>query len=769
MSDNPAAARAPGESQKGDAKTTAPIRLPTTGGGVGSLVAYSLTIFLSAFLLFQIQPLIGKFILPWFGGTPGVWTTCMLVFQILLFGGYLYAHLTVSRLSPRAQAFLHTALLLVAVLALPIIPNMGWKPSGDVEPISRIVLVLGATVGLPFFVLSATGPLLQGWFSRIHAGRSPYRLYALSNVGSLLALISFPVVFEWTFATKTLAYLWSGSFVAFAILCGTCAWIVARRAGQRTAAITGAPADAAGSTVGIPVADQQQPASSAAPSQWTKLLWFALAMVPSVLLLATTNQVCLDVASVPFLWVLPLTLYLLSFILCFDSDWWYSRRIMMPAAVVALAALYPVLRTGASVTFALQLLAYFAAFFVCAMVCHGELVRRKPDTAHLTAFYLVIAAGGAAGGIFVAVVAPLLFNGYYELHLGLFACAALMLVVLGSDKQSRYYRCRPRPVWVVLFFTLSVFGVALADEARQKDGTLMDVKRTFYGVLRVNHDDAVYDDADEPTIRLVNGRIAHGFEYEKPELRAVPTTYYSPESAIGLLLKDYTGRKPLHVGLVGLGIGTLATYARPGDHFQFYEINPTVERLARKYFHYLSDCRGKVEVILGDARLSLDRELPQNPQNFDVLVLDAFAGDAIPVHLLTVEAFEIYLRHMAPQGVIAVHISNRHFDLKPVVDGIAEHHHLATANIHCDDSSFGGYSSQWILVAADPKRLDAEEIRDATDVDDDHRRVLWTDNHASLIEVLGRTSVESLRSKIREWTTDLHDRILGAKKNEAPE
>ena len=766
MSDDPAAPRALGKSLPGDPKTTAANRIPTTGGGIGSLVVYSLTIFLSAFLLFQIQPLIGKFILPWFGGTPGVWTTCMLVFQVLLFGGYLYAHLTVSRLSPSAQAVLHTALLLVAVLALPIIPNMGWKPSGDVEPISRIVLVLGATVGFPFFVLSATGPLLQGWFSRVHEGRSSYRLYALSNVGSLLALISFPVIFEWTLATKTLAYLWSGSFVAFAILCGTCAWIVARRARQKTLATAGVPADVAGSTVGIAVADPQQPASSAAPSQWTKLLWFALAMVPSVLLLATTNQVCLDVASVPFLWVLPLTLYLLSFILCFDSDWWYSRRIMMPAAVLALAALYPVLRTGASVTFALQLLAYFAAFFVCAMVCHGELVRRKPDSVHLTSFYLVIAAGGAAGGIFVGVVAPLVFNGYYELHLGLFACAALMLIVLGTDKQSHYFRCRPRPVWIVMFLTLSVFGVALADEARQKDGSLIDVKRTFYGVLRVNRDDALYDDADEPTVRLVNGRIAHGFEYEKPELRAVPTTYYSPESAIGLLLKDHPGQKPRRVGLVGLGIGTLATYARPGDHFQFYEINPTVERLARKYFHYLSDCRGNVEVILGDARLSLDRELPQN---FDVLVLDAFAGDAIPVHLLTVEAFGIYLRHMAPQGVIAVHVSNRHFDLKPVVDAIARHHHLTTANIHSDDTSYGGYSSQWILVAADHKPLDAEAIREVTDTDDDGRLVLWTDNHASLVEVLGRTSFESLRSTIREWTTELHDAIFGAKKNEAPD
>jgi hypothetical protein len=717
------------------------------GAGGGATLLFSLAIFLSAFLLFQIQPLIGKFILPWFGGTPGVWTTCMLVFQLLLFGGYTYAHLTTSRLSPKAQGMLHVALLITAVCALPIIPNLSWKPEGDVEPISRIILLLCATVGFPFFVLSSTGPLLQGWFSRVHAGRSPYRLYALSNVGSLLALVSFPVVFEWVFPTKTLAYLWSGSFVLFAILCASCAWVAARR----------------GQPIPLPAAESQ-PIPSVKPTWQTKLLWFALAMVPSVLLLATTNQVCLDVASVPFLWVLPLTLYLLSFILCFDSDWWYSRKIMMPAAVLSLAALYPVLRSGAGVPFALQLLSYFAAFFLCAMVCHGELVRRKPDTQYLTAFYLLISAGGAAGGILVGVVAPLLFRSYYELHLGLWAFAALMLIVLGTDKQSRFYGCKPRTVWLVFFTSLSGFGVMLAAEAAQKDNSVLAVRRNFYGVLRVSRDEAEYGEVDnEPIVRLVNGRIAHGFEYESPALRSTPTTYYSPESAIGILLKDKP-TKPRKVGLVGLGVGTLATYARPGDHYQFYEINPMDERLAREYFHYLADCKGKAAVVHGDARLSLDR---QPSQQFDVLVLDAFSGDAIPVHLLTVEAFKIYLNHMAPLGVIAVHISNRHFDLQPVVAAIAEHHHLATAFIHCENTQFGGYSSYWILVAKDPKALATTPIREASSADTDSRRVLWTDDHASLVEVLGRPSVESLDSKIRTWFSELREEFFGAKGNEA--
>jgi spermidine synthase len=752
MRDDSAASARPSDALPQTGSTNAAPTNRRATGPIGtrvSLALYALTIFLSAFLLFQIQPLIGKFILPWFGGTPGVWTTCMLVFQVLLFGGYAYAHLTVSRLSPRAQGVLHIALLLAACLALPIIPSLAWKPQGDVEPISRIVVLLAATVGLPFFALSATGPLLQGWFSRRHEGRSPYRLYALSNVGSLLALVSFPAVFDWSFSTKALAYGWSATFGVFALLCAACALGVARRA----------PVEVAGAL-------KENLSPSAPPPIATKLLWFALAMVPSVLLLATTNQVCLDVASVPFLWVLPLTLYLLSFVLCFDSDWWYSRKIMMPAAAFALAALYPVLRTGATAPFAVQLIAYFTAFFLCAMVCHGELVRRKPDVAHLTSFYLVIAAAGAAGGIFVGIIAPLVFNNYYELHLGLFAAAGLMLVAVGTDKASRLYRGFPRYVWLILVLALIGYGVALFDEARQKNGAIVDVKRTFYGVLRVTEDTEEYDRQEESVLRLMNGRISHGFEYVEADLHPVATTYYSPESGVGLLLRDRPANQSRHVGLVGLGIGTLATYARPGDHFQFYDINPAVERIARNYFHYLSECRGSVEIFKGDARLTLDR---QPPQNFDVLALDAFSGDAIPLHLLTVEAFQIYLRHLAPHGVIAVHISNRHFDLEPVVNAIAAHDRLAAVTIHADDTNFGGYASSWVLVSRDPDRLKEDAITKAAVDDDDGSRVLWTDDHASLAQVLWQKSFETLWSNIRELTSRLHDEIFGAKENETPE
>jgi len=718
------------------------------GGGSGAFAAlYALTIFLSAFLLFQVQPLIGKYILPWFGGTPGVWTTCMLFFQLLLFGGYLYAHLTSSRLTPRMQAIVHACILLAACALLPIVPNSTWKPHGDEDPVLWIVLVLGATVGLPFFALSATGPLLQSWFSRTHVGRSPYRLYALSNIGSLLALISYPAVFDWTFATTALARLWSWCFVLFVLLCATCA------AGVATLS----------SGTAIPVRSLEGEDSDPPPSLGARILWFLLAMVPSVLLLATTNQVCLDVASVPFLWVLPLTLYLLSFILCFDGERWYSRRILMPATIVAIACLYPVLRTGATVSFAMQILAHFTAFFLCAMVCHGELVRRKPHVRHLTSFYLLISAGGAAGGLFVAVLAPLLFKNYYELHIGLFACVALMFVVLCTDRLSPFYGARPRVVWLLLMAALGVFAAALLDEAGQRRRTVVAVTRNFYGVLRVTRDDeAEYGDDKQTILRLMNGRIVHGFEYQAPELQTIPTSYYAPESAIGLVLNEKP-QKPRRVGLVGLGIGTLAAYARPGDHYRFYEINRADEEMARRYFHYLELCRGDAQIIHGDARLTLDRE--KEPQNFDVLVLDAFSGDAIPVHLLTTEAFAIYLRHLAPDGIIAVHISNRHFSLRPVVDALADKYKLATATIDSPETNRGAENSLWVLVSRDPRRLAVDSIRKEA-LEPESARVLWTDDHAPLSEVLWKRTFKSLWSNIRGTVSEFAGRLTGHPKKD---
>ncbi len=681
---------------------------------------YALAIFLGAFLLFQVQPLIGKCILPWFGGTPGVWMACLLFFQVLLFCGYAYAHWATSRIGPKVQTLIHLGLLLAACAVLPIAPNAAWKPTGNEEPVSRILILLAVTVGLPFFVLSTTGPLLQSWFSRTFPGRSPYRLYALSNGGSLLALLTFPVVFEWAFPTQVLTSVWSWTFVAFAVICGFCAWRAGRR-GNQTAETIGSAAP---------------PESGPSAATGTRVLWFALAMVPSVLLLATTNQVCLDVASVPFLWIAPLMLYLLTFILCFDSDRWYSRRWVMPAAIVGLGSVYYVIGAGSNISLFKQVAVYFASFFLCAFVCHGELARRKPPARDLTLFYLLIAGGGAAGGMFVALIAPLLFSDYLELHLGLLACAGLMVVVLFSDSRSLFYRGGPALAGLLLIAGWGALAYGLLSEAAEQRARVIDSARNFFGVLRVTKADSLYGGAVEPILALWSGRIAHGFQYQRNELRDLPTAYYNRQSGVGRILSQPTDGRPRRVGLVGLGVGTLAAYAHPGDTFHFYEINPAVERLARAHFDFLSRCAGKVEVTLGDARLALERD--QQSQNFDVLVLDAFSGDAIPVHLLTAEAFAIYERHLAPDGVIAVHISNRHFSLRPVVEAAAERYHFFTAAVDTPPNFSGRdgtrWVSSWILLSRSKKPLEVNEIRQWTLPPDD-RRVVWTDDHVSLADV----------------------------------
>jgi hypothetical protein len=701
-------------------------------GSVGLVAAYALTIFLSAFLLFQVQPMIAKFILPWFGGTPGVWTACMLFFQVMLFGGYLYAHLTNTYLAPRAQAILHVILLALACVTLPVIPNEYWKPTGDEAPVRQIVLLLAATVGASFFVLSSTGPLLQGWFSRTHAGRSPYRLYALSNAGSLLALVTYPFVFDWLFTLRYQAFLWSWGFGMFAALCACCAVALAS---QHPGFLAARPAN------------PDQASRATAPSLARRTSWFVLAMIPSVLLLAITNQVCLDMISVPFLWVLPLTLYLLSFILCFDGERWYPRRLVMPVTAVVLVIVYTLLRIGADVPISLQIPVFFSALFLCAMICHGELVRLKPDARHLTSFYLCISAGGAAGGLFVGIVAPLVFTSYLELPLGLFACATVMAAVLFTDKESKLYGGRPRWAWLILLAGLGTFGGALVQHVRQEASDVVAVDRNFYGVLRVRRNE-IHRPQDargviQPFLTLSHGQVNHGMEFESPVLQQETTFCYGPKGAAGQLLTQRPHGRPLRVGVVGLGVGMLAAYARPGDDYRFYEIDPMMWQFARDYFHFLGDCNGHCQVLIGDGRLTLEHE---KPQNFDVLALDAFSGDAMPVHILTVEAFEIYLRHLAPDGVIAVHISPRHFRLHPVVAAIADAHKLQSVEVFSVDAPHFDFGSVWVIVGRNLKPWNIPRILDEAIPKKngrpivshpiEHRRVLWTDDHNSLFDVL---------------------------------
>ncbi|NQV23830.1 MAG: fused MFS/spermidine synthase [Rhodopirellula sp.] len=685
------------------------------------MLLFATTIFTSAFLLFQVQPLISKFILPWFGGSPAVWSTCMLFFQVTLFAGYVYAHLTTQHLSPRWQAGLHIALLVIATMILPITPDDSWKPDGSSSPAFRIVALLTMCVGLPYFILSSTGPLLQRWFSLQAPGVSPYRLYALSNVGSLLALISFPFVFEPVLASHAQASIWSWGFRAFAVFCAACACRLFRM--KNLDALLEAETRAENA---LAVED------SAAPTWADRATWFGLAMVASVMLLATTNQVCMDVATVPFLWILPLTLYLMSFILCFDADRWYSRKWYMTLLGVTFLGVLKTLLSGTEVSIVLQVSVYLSAMFCCCMVCHGELAQQKPGTRHLTQFFLLMSAGGAGGGLFVGLIAPHAFPAYWELHIGIVACLLITLLVLFRDRTSYLYKGQPRPAWMMIGLWVSLVAWSLQCHARDGVAAAIEVSRNFYGVLQVRDQT---DDGDAAKHRrgMFHGSILHGTQFLADDKRDLPTTYYGKKSGVGLVMQHHRAGQKRRIGVVGLGVGTLAAYGQKQDTLRFYEINSEVIRLADRYFTFLKNSPGQTEMVLGDARLSLEHEAPQN---YDILVLDAFSGDAIPTHLLTREAAELYQRNLSDDGILCIHISNLHFDLRPVVLGLANELELHSVCVRSMPNETDGTNlCDWTLLSRKPI---PETILSQAEVMNElgESELLWTDEWSNLLSVL---------------------------------
>jgi hypothetical protein len=669
---------------------------------------YGLTIFLGAFLLFQVQPILGKLILPWFGGSASVWTTCMLFFQVLLLAGYLYSHCIVTYLSPRRQTIAHLALLVVSLFLLPLGLDESLRPTGAEDPTMRILLLLTVSAGLPYFCLSTTGPLVQAWFAREQTGAVPYRLFALSNLGCLIALLGYPTTVEPFMPTRSQSALWSVLFAVFVASYALLAWRAKR----------------------LPVLRRHDGgALSARPAWGTQLVWIALAACPSMLLLAITSHVTANIAPVPLLWVLPLALYLLSFIICFAGKP-YNRRVYRPLLLVGLFAVALMPFVAGSIPMMVNLAIHLGTLFVACMVCHGELALKQPDSRHLTHYYLMLAVGGAAGGLFIGLVAPYAFNDQYELSVGLVLTAALVWSLANTAEKSE---ARSRGVIDLMF--ISVLIVSLAsfrlvhhrDEHRDADV----VDRNFYGRVKV----AAGEDRGQAFRYLTHGGIIHGLQFTDPVRQDQPTTYYSRESGIGRTLLALRDQQPLRVGIVGLGVGTLLTYGRPGDYFRLYEIDPLVVDIARSHFTYLRQTPAQSEVVLGDARLRLEKD---TPQAFNVLAVDAFSGDAIPVHLLTQEAFLGYFRHLTPDGVLAVHVTNRYLKIDHVVMAAArELGYTARVVTENTDTSRQITGSQWVLVTRQTGFFDKAEIREvATDIQGGEGVETWRDDYSSLLSVI---------------------------------
>jgi SAM-dependent methyltransferase len=656
------------------------------------MTLYAATIFLSAFLLFQVQPLIAKIILPWFGGSAAVWSAALLFFQVSLLAGYAYAHGLAKVAAPRAQRILHLALIAASCAILPILPSPDWKPTAAGDPTGRILVLLGATIGLPYFLLSSTSPLLQAWFVRSTGSQFPWRLFALSNLGSMLGLLTFPFLVEPRLTSRQQAFGWSGAYGLFALLCAWVAWASLKSRPESPAAVPGPAA---------------QPAAQDRPGLATMFLWVALAACASALLVTSTNHLSQNVAPIPLLWVLPLALYLLTFILCFESDRYYQRWIVMPWLAPALSWMaYSIYAQDGNLHIKYLIPIYLAGLFICCMLCHGELATRKPSPRHLTLYYLLISLGGALGGGFVAVVGPRVFRSYLELPIALVGCAALAATVLWDTHVPRL---GPWPARIGAMAAVGLLAGYLGNKEYSERKGYRVVARNFYGVLHVRDDNAGEEFAER---NLLHGTINHGNQLLAESQRHITTSYYAENSGVGRALRALQERGPVRYADIGLGAGVLANYGRQGDYLRIYEINPLVQSISLSEFTFFNQsAAADKRILLGDARLTLEA---QEPQNFDLIAVDAFSSDAIPIHLLTREAIQLYFRHLKPEGVLALHISNRYLDLQPVCAAGAEFV-KRPAMVVSDEGEGLSYlnSSTWVLVTSDPNLLSAPSFQGA--------------------------------------------------------
>jgi hypothetical protein len=715
---------------------------------------FAAALFLSATLLFSVQPMFGKMALPRLGGAPAVWNGCVLFFQCALLGGYAYAHALTRHLTLRHQVWLHTLLLGSAILTLPITIPEAWAPSPDRAPLAWLLGVMTMQLGLPLLLLCASAPLLQHWFSRTRdaAAQDPYFLYSASNFGSLLALLLYPFFIEPLWSVSDQAAVWSfgyGLLMALVFIAGTWA-----RHGGRGAQHAGESHDA--SIVG-------------AALRWhDRVWWLGLALVPSSLLLGVTTYISTDVAPAPLLWILPLAAYLLSFVLAFRRDPGPVQEMAFRAVPLLLLPAMITFVTGTSWPVALAVPVHVTLFFLVALSLHAELARRRPPARHLTEFYLWLAVGGACGGLFNALVAPLLFTGVIEyplmlalacflrrstrgqpsgltakdilmpLSIGLAAAGVVVTMPPVTDGPGPLhfvmlgtlliwaFSCSRRPVRFALVVLLFLAASAL----RVDSGTRLFQHRSYFGVIRVEHDPGTNRHV------LYHGNTLHGEQGRGSAAATEPLAYYHRDGPVGQLLRTLderlTGR---HIGVVGLGTGAMAAYAQPGQRWTFFELDPMMDRIARdrRLFSYLDACGSRCRTVLGDARVSLAR----TDETFGLLVLDAFSSDAIPVHLLTREALHLYLDRLDEDGVLALHVSNRHFDLKSLLRGLADEHGLLI--LARDDRVASGsarQSSDWVVMARSASYLGSLIGDKRWTSPAPLEGAVWTDAHSNLLRAI---------------------------------
>jgi len=674
---------------------------------------YGTTVFLAAFLLFVVEPMAAKRLLPALGGSSAVWITCLVFFQIVLLLGYLYAHVLARRPRTIAAASFHSVLLVVAAAVLVALPQPSLAGAAA-HPLSAIFFALIRTIGLPFLLLAATTPLLQVWYARQQGTPVPWRFFALSNAGSLLALLLYPALIEPHFGLSMQRVLWIGGFALYAILCACLAWSL------RAAAL----ANPSVSPAAVPAP------SAPRPSLHARILWFLLPAAGAIQLCAVTEHISQNIAAVPLLWVIPLAVYLITFILAFDVPRLYHRWIVIRLLIVFLAALaWFLTKTGVSLPILLNLGFFLAEMFLACWFCHAETYALRPaDPAQSTLFYLSIAAGGAAGSIFIGIVCPLVFDANYDIALAFLVTAVVAFAATWTGGW------QPRLLWASSSAVIFVVVVML----HLADARCLLEERNFYGALRVTQ---THTPPQALTARtLTHGTITHGMQWFAPEFRTTPTTYYATDSGIGLALRFCCQLpdgllRPRRIGVVGLGAGTLAAYGLPGDTIRFYEINPAVPPIAQNLFTFLRDSGAQIGIVAGDARLSLAADAPQR---FDVLAIDAFSGDAIPMHLLTTQAMRIYQRQLAPGGILAFHVSNQYLDLAPEVALLAASAGMSARLVDTPArDEVGEYRAQWVLVTSNAAFLAQPAIAAiAEPIPPRSGLRAWTDDDSSLLPIL---------------------------------